>query len=89
MRFHIYCCSGSPHQTYSGAFAISIFETDHENVSDVNNIHDLKRHMTGLGDNSCGEMGWQTQCQMECGLFLQPENSLMLNMLPRKCIVSI
>lgn len=69
VRFHIYHCSGSPHQTYSGAFAISIFETDHESVSDLYNTHYLKWQMTGLGDNPCGEMGCQIQCQMECGPF--------------------
>ena len=72
---------------YSGTFAISIFETDHENVSDLYNIHDLKRQMTGLGDSPCGEVGCQMQCQMECGFFMLPKkNPQMLNILCRKCI---
>lgn len=61
---------------YSGTFAISIFETDHENVSALYNIHNLKGQMTGLGDNPCGDMGCQMQCQMKCGLFLQPEKNI-------------
>lgn len=92
VRFHIYHCSGSPHQTYSGAFAISIFETDHESVSDLYNTHYLKWQMTGLGDNPCGEMGCQIQCQMECGPFFfaarKKKNPLMLNMPCRKCMAS-
>lgn len=87
MRFHIYYCLGSPHQMYSGAFAISVFETDHEMFLICTTFMILKGRWQDLGTVLVGRWGARCSAKWNVASFCsQKKNPQMLNMLRRKRI---